>query len=55
MWEHIHKMLGIQPETSLLKSNKHVVRHEYSREKKNIYINNVEGKLLYKTLGDALL
>ena len=37
-------------------SNKHVVQHEFSREKKNIvYINNVEAKFLYKTLGDALL
>ena len=35
--------------------NKHVVRHEFSREKENIiYVNNVEAKLLYKTLGDAL-
>ena len=44
-------------QTSLIQyiSNKHVVRHEFSREKKNIvYINN-EAKLLYKTLGDALL
>ena len=32
------------------------MRHEFLREKKNIvYINNVEAKLLYKALGDALL
>ena len=36
--------------------NEHVVRHEFRHEKKDIvYINNVEAKLLYKALEDALL
>ena len=44
--------------TSLIQynSNKHVVRHEFSRKRETIvYINNVEAKCLYKALGDVLL
>ena len=33
--------------------NKHVLRQEFSSGKKYIY--NVEAKLFYETLGDALL
>ena len=37
-------------------SNKHVVRHEFLRKKESIvYINNVEARLLYKILEDAVL